>query len=638
MKILNGCLRKFDLFGVSLTFRYKSKEKYTTCLGGIVTLLFIALALVIGIFNFIPFYNKKNFTSIYYTLKLAETEQVIFDKSKVAFSIGLNCWIAYDGTKAEDLFDVFYKYIYYDIQNGSWIKHTDVMEKHPCTHADFYNDFNKSFDESGVKNYYCLEDLSRPVEGIYTSPLFSYYEFDVYAKNNSKQLLDKIENYLVENDCKLQIYYIDKTIDIDDYKNPTKSYLETDFIQLNPTLSTRRNIYFMNQHLFDDDSFISLVSDENNEETQLSSIYSRYDEYSLYQGLNRTNASSDYLNWAKVYFRADTRKIDVKRKYQGIMEFYADASALLIAFYDILFIIFYFINFFYAELSISKKIFFFKELEDNNLNLQKHSKNINKLLLTANKKSYYSNLNNRIKIKRTISYDSNDISNNSNGLKKNSRRNSLRKSGSKIEMLIINKYDVRSEFEELGIDKLKIQKFQTENIFNPKNINHIYNKKINIKLNNPSKIEEIQSINNNQNKISFHCYLIEIIFSFFCRCCLNNNLKLKKNINEKITDFLNNNLDIVSYVRRQILFDIINKTILDDKIQSIINFLSRPVISKNHDIKKDFSDFYRIYEEKDFTKFYQELLELIQKPKKSVMEKKLIILSNNHLKYFFNNS
>ena len=34
-----------------------------------------------------------------------------------------------------------------------------------------------------------------------------------------------VENYLIENDCKLQIYYIDKTIDIDDYKYPIKSYL-----------------------------------------------------------------------------------------------------------------------------------------------------------------------------------------------------------------------------------------------------------------------------------------------------------------------------------------------------------------------------------------------------------------------------
>ena len=101
---------------------------------------------------------------------------------------------------------------------------------------------------------------------------------------------------------------------------------------------------------------------------------------------------------------------------------------------------------------------------------------------------------------------------------------------------------------------------------------------------------------------------------------------------------MNNNLDIVTYIRNQILFDIINETILDEQIKSIVNFLCRPVISKNHEVKKNFSDFYRMYEQKDFNKFSDDLLELIQKPKKKVREKKLIMLSNNHLKDFFNNS
>ena len=591
--------------------------------------------MVIGIFNFIPFYNKKNFTSIYYTLKLAETEQVIFDKSKVAFSIGLNCWIAYDGTKAEDLFDVFYKYIYYDIQNGSWIKHTDVMEKHPCTHADFYNDFNKSFDESGVKNYYCLEDLSRPVEGIYTSPLFSYYEFDVYAKNNSKILLDKIENYLIENDCKLQIYYIDKTIDIDDYKNPIKSYLETDFIQLNPTLSTRRNIYFMNQHLYDDDSFFSLISSENNEETKLSSIYSRYDEYSLYQGLNRTNSSSDYLNWAKVYFRADTRKIDVKRKYQGIMEFYADASSLLIAFYDILFIIINCINIFYAELSISKKIFFFKELGDNNFNLQKNSERLNKLLFQANNNSKYIKFRKLIKnnTKKILSLDTN--SDNSIKIEKNSYNNSSRKLRINNKMLIINKFDGMIDSDEKSSDKMKAQKMLTDNIIHHKNDENIYKLKNSIKYSNSKKIEVLQTINSNKKNIKYDFNIFEIIFTFLCNCHFSKGLELKKNINEKATNFLNNNLDIVTYIRNQILFNIINEILLDEKKKSIINFLCHPVISKNNDVNNNFTDVHRTYEEKDFNKFSQEL---IQKPNKSIREKKLIMLSNNHLNNFFNSN
>ena len=46
------------------------------------------------------------------------------------------------------------------------------------------------------------------------------------------------------------------------------------------------------------------------------------------------------------------------------MEFYADASSLLIALYEILIIIFNYINNFWAEQTLSKQIFFFKDLEE----------------------------------------------------------------------------------------------------------------------------------------------------------------------------------------------------------------------------------------------------------------------------------
>ena len=182
-----------------------------------------------------------------------------------------------------------------------------------------------------------------------------------------------------------------------------------------------------------------------------------------------------------------------------------------------------------------------------------------------------------------------------------------------------------SDSDEWGIDKLKDQKLQTDNIFRPKNSENIYNKKSSIKYNS----------NEDKKKINYNFNIFEIIFAFFCKCCLCKKLKLKNIINEKASDFLNINLDIVSYIRNQILFDIINETILDEQVKSIVNFLCLPVLSINHDIKNNFSDFYKLYDEKDFTKFSEELIELIQKPNKSIREKKLIKLSNNRLKYFF---
>ena len=82
------------------------------------------------------------------------------------------------------------------------------------------------------------------------------------------------------------MYYSDNTVDVSDYEEPIKSYVEAVFIQLNPTLSIRRNIYYMNQYLYDDDYLIWVFGDDA-EARSTKTLFSRYEEYSLYQGLNR---------------------------------------------------------------------------------------------------------------------------------------------------------------------------------------------------------------------------------------------------------------------------------------------------------------------------------------------------------------
>ena len=82
------------------------------------------------------------------------------------------------------------------------------------------------------------------------------------------------------------MYYTDNTVDINDYENPIKSYIEANFIQLNPTLSIRRNVYFMNQYLYDDDYLMWVFGDDA--DAKIKTLYSRYEEYSLYQGIERT--------------------------------------------------------------------------------------------------------------------------------------------------------------------------------------------------------------------------------------------------------------------------------------------------------------------------------------------------------------
>ena len=376
MKSFKGFLRKIDIFGVPFNFKYKTNDKYSTPLGGFILLIFISLSLAFGVYYMLPFLNRKNVSIIYYTMNIPKTEQIRMKDSQAIFTFGLDC-DDFTDLKATDIFKLQTRYvIYLKDKEGNYDKNKTLLSSHNCTYNDFYNQYNDSFDYLGLKKYQCLDDYNQKIEGIFSDQVFSYYEFSLSAKNST----DKIEEYLRLNDCKLQMYFVDITIDLSNYKDPIDTFINAQFIQLDPTLFIKRNVYFMNQYLYDDDEIIA-VFDEEQKPKQTKTLFSRYEEYALYLGLNREITKPlNTFNYAKIYLRADTKKTEIKRTYQKLTEFFADASSLLVFLYDFLVIIFSFINNFYAEQAIIKKLFFFKGMDNKYFDYKRKSGQINKLL------------------------------------------------------------------------------------------------------------------------------------------------------------------------------------------------------------------------------------------------------------------
>ena len=135
-----------------------------------------------------------------------------------------------------------------------------------------------------------------------------------------------------------------------------------------------------------------------------------------------------------------------------------------------------------------------------------------------------------------------------------------------------------------------------------------------------------------QNIKGFSFNIFEIFEIMVFPCCLRGQLKIKNYLNDKAINILYSKLNIILYVRNMILFDIINRTILDDSKKHIINFLSRPVLSMNKNTFEEKDIFYEGYKEEDFDKFYDGFLELVKKPNKKNKEKQLALLSKGHLK------
>ena len=135
-------------------------------------------------------------------------------------------------------------------------------------------------------------------------------------------------------------------------------------------------------------------------------------------------------------------------------------------------------------------------------------------------------------------------------------------------------------------------------------------------------------------KIENNFNIFEIIISQFFCCCMCRNIAIKNYANEKANEILFKKMDIITYVRNMILFDILNQTMLDNGKKAIINFLGRPIISISQKRKNEFDEFYKNYREKDFNKYYNQIQELVHKSEKEKREEKLISISNEKLRAF----
>ena len=673
MEAIKNFLYAIDIFGITYAFRYKKKERYQTVLGGFILILFLVLVLAFGIYNFIPFINRKNYAIVYYTMNLASTEEVNLFQSESNIAVGVEC----DSKKNErfsvyDILDLQSSYVLYEKNiNGKYNKQPKTLKTHQCTSSDFYNKYDEQMDYLGIFNYQCLENKEDTIQGIYTDQIFSYFEFTVSAKNES--VLDEIERFLFENDCKFQIIYTDIIIDLDNYEEPISQYLDSLFIQLNPTLFIKRNMYFMNQYFSNDDYLFFVFGDEKPE---LKTLYSSYEEYSLYMGMQRKSTRPyNFDKYAKIYLRAGLKKTIITRKYEKIMEFYADTSSILIALYEVLYLIFNFIDYFYAYHSLAQHIFFFKGIEGNkNYNIFEKTKQIQEIisLIESKENSYYPEEN--LKISRNKNKEENEefdnnreLNSNKNGktiiVYKNKKKQMEKKylnnftilkkpkiNGDKISSK--NLYEPKQKFDERYKYNLKENNLDSEDNLDgiklsqyEKNLKNIlsnnYNNKImdshykdpnsNYRDNYPTSFS-IKMNNNLKIKNTFNIF--EIFISQIFKCCMSQNMKIKNYINENANEIIYSKLDIITFVKNMILFDIINRIILEDDKKDIFNFLCRPIISVKKNQTNELNEFYNIYKEEDFDKFINNIQDLSKKSEKINKDNQLISIAKEKLKEY----
>ena len=547
-KKIRRFIRIFDFFGESFTFRYKNEDKHATVLGGLICIIFYIIAFIYFIYKFIPFYNKMNFSLQYYTINLESTEKLILKEDSLAFAFGLTVNDSIDNSEIIlDYLDIKFQFV-----NRTKNKKTVHNFNHSkCTKENFPDIHGNALEDLKINKLECVDlknlmSLSYIPKGIYTEDEFFYYSISIDLKKNDDSKFNKtIYEFLIENNCKLQFYYTDITLNLSDYSSPNSTFINSMFLQLNPTLIQKKNIFYMNYHLYDDETILHFGRDKYDFNTFVG--FSRVDDYSQYIGENRTkfNYLKDSSQYAKIYIRADNKKVEIKRRYEDFMEFYADTSALFLSVFWILGIIFAYYDRIITNHSISRRLFYFEGIKENKFEQFK----IIKELIISKEKLEKEKLENEIK----------------NSQKKN-----------KICTYALDNTNVISNSNDNALS----------NNLNRRNSNSLF------KIESP-EIKETNTNTDKRNKknlIDYSSYnILEIIGSFKIFFCTSKKFKRKINLFRQADSLIKDKLDAIFYIKNMILFELINNIYLDNK--DILQFLSRPIIYFENNNKKEKSEF-----------------------------------------------
>jgi len=595
--------KKYDQFAVPISFRHKKEDTYTNWFGGFITLIIVGFALGFGIYYSIDFFKKNNYTVYYYTTNLNQTEEINLKKSKAAIAFGFECSKQknndiYGNLKITDLLYLKVKYVYYT--NNGQNKNSTKIGTHNCIDSDFYNDKDiiNSLEKNQLRNLICLDDLNKVIKNRYQDrhDNFTYFQIDIEAKSDTK--ISNVRNYILDNDCKIELYYIDIKIEIDNFEEPIKPFLNEIFLQLDPDLHLRMNTFFMNSYFGSNNDLIFPTKTGQ----KMINLFSRTEQYFLHRGENTGEES-----FAKIYIRADTRRMEVRRKYQTLFEFFADSFSLWEDLFLICNILFSAYNRICLIYSIEKRLFFFNKLENKNHNLSQNPEIIYSIIKSTDK---YSEKYPKLKKKK--------INNSINVIKTN---------------------NISSDDNTLD----HCLPLSEQNTNRKKKIFDIINNNIPIKNNKPDG-QEVKKNNRqpyitiNKNKCCcrnckctgrrFFIYLMNFVnYLNFCEC--------KEHKCKKIDlhyyygeDFINSKLDISHCLKNIILFDNIKNMMLEK--EEIFKFLSLKFISPKKE--NGYYKYPKKYTKIDFESLETEISNLIKTPEVGKIDEYLLAKINRKLK------
>jgi hypothetical protein len=258
MKRIKNFFSFFDINGEHISLNIKGKSQSNTAIGGIFTILAIAMILIAT-------WLTGN-DIIYKTQPLTDLEDQLFKQrpfiylDKYTFPISFCLQDNYQNTYNVP------KYIKYDLVNMKIYSTNATVETTPiesenCTYEHFPNMLKDDIDKSGIINYQCLKNQNITIGGFYDNPIVQLALFRIRLCNNETDggicaPIEEINQFIGTKVLAWNVYFQNTIINPKDYANPSQPYILNQYKIIKESAFKNFNIYVRRQEIETDHGII----------------------------------------------------------------------------------------------------------------------------------------------------------------------------------------------------------------------------------------------------------------------------------------------------------------------------------------------------------------------------------------------
>ena len=213
-------LHNLDLFGKETEIYYDGKSRLTTCLGIILTLIYVVTYLVFFVYKLIRMVQRDDVTFYDSYAFTGEPPNINLSKEKFYGGFALGNPLTMETFVDDSIYFVKAFYISGVRKDGTWTYTSTPLDLEVCQLERFGENYREIFKEKNMDKMHCVPELNHRLEGHLTYDVYSYYlvKFFPCVKQTFCKPKDVVEQYLNQTFVTFKMEDVDLTPQI--YKSP----------------------------------------------------------------------------------------------------------------------------------------------------------------------------------------------------------------------------------------------------------------------------------------------------------------------------------------------------------------------------------------------------------------------------------